>query len=232
MTTEKPVLNIKTRREIYVHIKDNPGFHKRELSRVLKMPYSTLNYHLKYLIKQNLISKKRNNGYSRYYVKDSIGTEEKNIIDSLRQKIRKNIIFFMMYHFVATEKDLSDHFEKHPTTIKHHLKKLIELNIIEYATVENGEIDNKLPFEGPRIMRRPVKNEKIYRIKDRMIVLKVMTILFDDLLKDEDFRAFHDICTEVKTLCEGIPKKLISFEKAVDDALDNFLDVFPIPWCA
>jgi len=231
LSSEEPILIVKTRKTIYLHIKNNPGLHKRELSRILKIPYSTLTYHLRYLTKQGLVSKKKNNGYSRYYVKDYLGSKEKKVLDCFRQKVTKNILLFLMYHFVSTEKELSKHIEKHPTTIKHHLKKLLDLDIIEYAPVENGEIDNKLPFKGPAIMRRPIKNEKMYRVKDRILVEGIMTILIDTLLKDKDFRAFYDTCEDIKS-SHGIPKKQKTFDKAVDDALDGFLKIFPIPWCA
>jgi len=225
------MLFVKKRRDIYHYIKNNPGSHQREISRKLDIPYSTLYYHLNYLKKQDLISEKQNKGYSRYYVKNSVGRVDKKVIDLLRQKIPRSILVFLLFSYVSTEKHLSENLDRHPTTIKHHLKKLLDLDIIEYAPVENGEIDNKLSTKTPIILRRPIKNEKLYRIKNRAFVEKAMDICWKDLKKDEGFKSVCEIVWYFKRN-HGVPKKINPFEKNVSKAIDKIFDIFPFPWCA
>jgi len=231
LSSKNIIFNIETRRNIYIHIKKNPGLYQRELSRTLKLPYTTLMYHLRHLLKRDLLSEKKNNGYSRYYLRNSIGLKEKKVVDLFRQKIPKSMIIFMMYAYVSTEKDLSENLDRHPATIKYHLEKLLELDIIEYAPVENNQVDNKLNTEEPIITRRPVKNERFYRIKDRALIERAMTILEDTLLKDKEFSATYDMCNEYKA-SHGKPKKIDPFNKAIDEIIDMAYEIFPHPYHA
>ena len=231
MSSEDTLLFVKKRRDIYNYIKKNPGSHQREISRKLDVPYSTLYYHLNYLKKQDLISEKQNNGYARYYVKNIVGRVDKEILDLLRQKIPRSILVFLLYSYVSTEKHLSENLDRHPTTIKHHLKKLLDLDIIEPAPVENGVIDNKLSSNKPVILRRPVKNEKLYRIKNRALVEKAMSICWKSFKKDEAFKSVCEVVWDMKR-SHGVPKTIKPFEKSIDEVFDRIFEIFPIPWCA
>jgi len=55
MISNKNILELELRRNIYDFILKNPGFHLRGLSRKLKIPKSTLLHHLKILKKRELI---------------------------------------------------------------------------------------------------------------------------------------------------------------------------------
>ena len=48
---EELALKLETRRKIYTHILKAPGLHEREISRVLNIPLSTLDYHIQFLNK-------------------------------------------------------------------------------------------------------------------------------------------------------------------------------------
>ena len=52
---KEELLKLKIRRQIYQFILKYPGFHFSEISRKLKIPKTTLNYHLSYLEKYGFI---------------------------------------------------------------------------------------------------------------------------------------------------------------------------------
>ena len=52
---KEEILKLESRKLIYNYILEHPGLHFRELSRELKIPKSTLEYHLSYLKKLELI---------------------------------------------------------------------------------------------------------------------------------------------------------------------------------
>jgi predicted transcriptional regulator len=146
--TNTNILDLENRRRIYNCILKNPGLHQRNLSKKLRVPFSTLYYHLRYLKKLDLIIEKKIGRYSRYYTKNTIGRGDKEFLNIIRQYIPRNIIVFICIYYVASQKELSIDLDKHHTTIKVHLKKLLDMDIIEIAPVKNGTINNNRP-NGP-----------------------------------------------------------------------------------
>ena len=124
------IFEIETRKSIYNLIKDTPGLHFREISRRLAIPKSTLNYHLRYLKKRDLIELRQENRFKRYYARKKIGKFEKNILNLIRQETPRKILLSMKIYHPVTVKYLSRDIERAPSTIKFHLKKLIEANIV------------------------------------------------------------------------------------------------------
>ena len=72
------------RREIYQCITKYPGLHFRELSRRLHVSTSTLNYHLNYLKKRELIIQRSDDRYIRYFPKNKISEKYKKAMNLLR----------------------------------------------------------------------------------------------------------------------------------------------------
>ena len=66
------VLKLEIRKKIYNHILNYPGIHERQISRDLEIPLSTVDYHLYFLKKRNLISAIKTEGYVRYYCNTTI----------------------------------------------------------------------------------------------------------------------------------------------------------------
>jgi len=89
------ILKNEKRHNIYNFILRNPGLHLRELSRNLKIPIATLNYHLRYLEKQGLIEKKSTGRFSRYYTVNQISKIDKKILGVLRRKLPRDIILYV-----------------------------------------------------------------------------------------------------------------------------------------
>ena len=127
----KDIYELETRREIYNFILKYPSLHIRELSRKLFIPKSTLVYHLNYLKKNDLLYSVKKNGYTRFYVSKSINKYNKNILYVLREEVPRKIIIFLLRWPNSTLLKISKHLHKHQTTVKFHLKKLTNIDIIE-----------------------------------------------------------------------------------------------------
>jgi len=222
------ILNLENRRRIYNYILKNPGLHQRNLSKKLGIPFSTLYYHLRYLEKIDLIIEKKIGRYSRYYTKNTVGRCNKELLNIIRQNIPRNIILFLCMAYITSQKELSSTLDRHHTTIKVHLKKLLDLDLIEVAPVENGIIDINRP-NGPIVERKPVTNETLYRIKDRPLINKLMVSYKKSFMKDEAFNAACYLFADASK--KGlVPKKLKPTEYYVDKTIDLMYDIFPHPY--
>ncbi|MCK4364807.1 MAG: ArsR family transcriptional regulator [Thermoplasmatales archaeon] len=90
------IIKLKTRKLIYNYILKHPGLHFRELSRELKIPKSTLDYHLSFLKKLELIKVKSNGRYNRYYAMKQVGRIDKEIINVLRQEVPLKLVIHLL----------------------------------------------------------------------------------------------------------------------------------------
>jgi predicted transcriptional regulator len=136
MKVKKWGLEFKTRREIYDYILKHPGLHLSELSRKMNIPKSTINYHLKYLRKQEFIAVNSGNKYARYYVAKKVGEIDKKTLELLRQDIPYKIVLFLLSNPDSSQTKISKNLKKHPTTTSFHLDKLMSTDVIE--KVPNG----------------------------------------------------------------------------------------------
>lgn len=127
---KKDESEIKTQRRIYQFIVKYPGLHKRELSRLSGIPYSTMDYHLYYLLKHDIIIQENDKRFVRYYAAGKIGLKDKKIMNILRQKSPRNIILYLLLHPHASHESLRNHLGLAPSTTSYHLKKLHSLEII------------------------------------------------------------------------------------------------------
>ena len=134
---KEDLLQLETRRMIYNFILKYPGLYLSELSRRLNIPKSTTYYHLKYLKKRGFLVEKYNDRYTRYYVTKKIGEIDKKILNLLRQEVPRNIVLFVFRYPGSSRYEISTHLKKHPTTISFHLKKLIDVDIIERIQIGN-----------------------------------------------------------------------------------------------
>lgn len=124
-------LALETRRNIYTTIVQYPGLHERELARKLDMSLSTLDYHLHYLEKRDLIVSRKDGRYTRYFATRKVGREDKKIIAILRQKTPRAIILYLLLHPEAIHKDIAQEIGKSPSTVSFHLKKMIDAGMVE-----------------------------------------------------------------------------------------------------
>ncbi|MDH7517491.1 MAG: winged helix-turn-helix transcriptional regulator [Candidatus Thermoplasmatota archaeon] len=136
-------LELKKRKDIYNYILKYPGLHLNELCRKMKIPKSTMNYHLNHLIKKGFLVAAPNGRYVRYYIANNLNDIDKKIVHFLRQDVPYKILVYLFLHPNSSQIKISKNLKKHPTTISFHLKKLLSTDIIE--GIPNGnEIKYKL----------------------------------------------------------------------------------------
>lgn len=124
-------LALETRRKIYNLIASSPGLHKREIARALNMSLSTIDYHLHYMEKREIVIGKQDGKYKRYFISEKIGAEDKKILSLLRQPTPRRILIFLLENPGAIHKEICKKIKKAPSTISFHLKKLVESGIVE-----------------------------------------------------------------------------------------------------
>lgn len=131
----RKILDLEIRRKIYNLILKSPGLHIRELSRELNIALGTLNYHLHYLHKRELITVKSDGGYVRCYIAGEIGVKDKKIIGVLRQNVPRKILLFLLLHPSSFHRAIYIQLQLAPSTISFHLNKLVDLDIINCVKV-------------------------------------------------------------------------------------------------
>jgi predicted transcriptional regulator len=90
-------LELETRKKIYDQIKKSPGIHFRELQRRLELVVGSLQYHLHYLEKRNLIKASSDGDYVRYFARDRSLTEtERKILSLLRRSSCRHILIQLL----------------------------------------------------------------------------------------------------------------------------------------
>ncbi len=206
------LFELEKRQDIFNTIQKAPGLHLREISRRTNMPFTTLRYHINYLIKRNLIESRKESRFIRFYITENIGKNNKDMLNLLRQKTIRKIILILFLH-IPTLTELSRYLEYYSTKgnekepgfsrstscIHSNLKRLIEADIIERITIENE-------------IRYVMKN--IEEIGDLLITYK--NSFFDTQI---------DPVMEFNKKQDRIAK--ISDKERIDDLIGLIHDIFP-----
>jgi len=230
------ILHLETRRKIFNYIKDNPGLHLHDLAKKLDIKYFNLRYHLNILEKSNMVLIKNNNSYSRVYPKENVSNKEKELFDIIRQETPRNILLTFIYYVVCSQNDLSEILDKHPTTIEYHLKKLIDMEIIEQTKTRNGRTIINYP-ETNISKRVPKVNEKLYTLKDPVLIVRHLWNYKDSLENDKMFQVSFKIYIDANRASRKIKRKEIGdikshVDRGINSAIEIFYKIFPPPYCA
>ena len=124
------VLELEIRRKIYDIVAENPGLHLSKIAELLNMRVSLAEYHLIQMAKNQVVFPVKESGYTRYYVKGKVGTEDKRTLALLRQEVPLRIILLLLKQNTVTHKEILKNLDVAPSTLSYHLKKLITYEII------------------------------------------------------------------------------------------------------
>jgi len=223
------ILELKRRREIYEFISKNSGLHMREISRKMNIPFTTLQYHLNYLEKKDLIISKDDGKYIRYFISFEISENEKKILNSLRKRTALHIILWFFIAQQCSQKDLSRYLEKHPATIGFHIRNMLYAGIIKQVSIDNGIIyKDTLPNI---IERTQISSEKIYILNDPWKIYNLL-IKHKENLSDKDIVAGIIEYIEMH-ISQGIPKQIQNREKTIDSVIKTIFGLFfPPSFCS
>ncbi|MCK5559130.1 MAG: winged helix-turn-helix transcriptional regulator [Thermoplasmata archaeon] len=124
-------MELENRRRIYHLIEKFPGIHFRELFRKLKISMGSFEYHINVLEKDELIYSKKEDHYTRYFIKGKLGEEDKELATLLRNDKLRRILFTLILDPGLSHKSLTAKLGWPKSTISFYLKKLFEKNIVE-----------------------------------------------------------------------------------------------------
>lgn len=131
----KGVLELDTRKTIYDYIASHPGCHFRALYRGLKLPTGVVDYHLKYMEDKELIVSKRSGGYKRYYIRDTLKTQDKDLLGILRQKTLRDIIIYILLNKGASHGEIKSEFNISASTFSYHINKIVQSGCIFFEKI-------------------------------------------------------------------------------------------------
>jgi predicted transcriptional regulator len=222
---KKDILDLETRRIIYNYIQKNPCSHFRNISKNLNLKVYNLNYHIKFLQKHGLITSKKEKGYLRFFIANTIGTEEKNILSFLRKKTTRDIIVTILWRYASSLKELCKYLEKSPSTISSHMKKLIENEIITPAPVGDGVI--YWHRKNTQLERKTIGRETLYMLKNSELIYKTFIIHKKSILDKETW----NIIDSLKIHHTNKNAKFIKdWNGAIDDIMEIYYEIFPHPY--
>jgi len=125
------ILDLEARRKIYDIISKNPGLHLSKIADLLQMRISHVEYHVHFLEKHEIITIDKSTGYLRFYVKGTIGVQDKRYLSILRQKTVLRIILFLLKNDTVQHKDILENVAVSASTLSFHLNKLVKHDIVE-----------------------------------------------------------------------------------------------------
>ncbi len=131
------VLELELRNKIFLLVSKFAGCHLRDLERKSNIPYTTLKYHLHFLVKNDLILEKKEKGFDQYFPKE-IKYEDIEILSLLRQTNIRRILLFLSINVNSSFKDLEVFTKLLPSTLSFYLKKLIDNNIIKKSSISKS----------------------------------------------------------------------------------------------
>jgi predicted transcriptional regulator len=203
----KGIIGLEIRRNIYNHILDYPGMHLRKLSRSLKIPKTTLMYHLKLLEKEDFLIPKKEKRYIRYYAAKKVGNNYKNIISIFRKRTPLRIILFLFLFPSNSILDISLELEISMSTISYHINKLISLGVVQ---------------------RRREGYSYVYNIKYYQETYNLL-VSYKDSFSDDILNYFFEY---IKYAFPYEPPPNHSYDEKIksDDIIDMLLENLPNPY--
>ena len=149
---------------------------------------------------------------------------DKKLLNLLRNKTVRLIVLLFYWEVAISRMEISKLLNIHPTTVGFHLKKLLDLDIIEPAKICD---DGVICTWGSTIERKPVGREKIYRFKNVELMWDLLVANKESFLDDfTNFMLGAIICHGRKEM----PKRYKPFESRIDFVLELLFEAFPNPY--
>jgi len=106
----------------------NPSTHLRKIKNSLGFSMGTIQYHLVMLEKEGKIKSVKTRFYKNYY---RIDESDEKILSVLNLDSPRNIIMYLIQHEPSTHQEISKGVELSSSTISWHMKRLIELQVVQ-----------------------------------------------------------------------------------------------------
>ncbi len=119
-----------TRQVIFEFVRDAPGTHLRGVQQALGIPLGTVEYHLRELVRLELVTEREDGIYRRYYVAGQLGGVDRELVGALRQEIPRRIVMHLLLNPGLNFGQVREAFEISGSTLHYHLKKLEKRGIL------------------------------------------------------------------------------------------------------
>lgn len=156
-------LELETRRRIYQYLQKFPGSHMREIGREVDIPMGTLEYHLHYLVKADLLTTRQDARYTRYFATGELSRREKDVLAVLRQKVPRQVSAHLLLAPGSSHGVLLQKFQLSASTLSFHLKKLLNAGIV---SVEKSGRENLYRVVEPDLVSRVLVQHKASFLDD------------------------------------------------------------------
>ncbi len=127
---DKKILELETRKKIYLVIKKFAGSHFREIQRKSELAVGSVQYHLHYLVKNGLVKEIKKDNNLVYFPRE-FTSGNTALLSFLRQESIRKIILFIMINKGCNHEQIVKYVGLSPSTISWHLKKLQQQGIIK-----------------------------------------------------------------------------------------------------
>lgn len=220
------ILSLEVRNKIYNFISDNPGTYPGAIEKKLGIPRTTLDYHLRFLERKNLVNIDSDGLYNRYYITGLTSQTNKKILGVLRKKTHCEIILYLLCTGIASQIQLCKELEKNPSTIASTVSCLIEKDILEEVK-KNKDNTFETKYKN-KIIRDQKGREIIYRLKNPEEIHNLILTYKSSLLNDNISRSMFNY---LKLFASGeVPKKRYCNAKTINNFESILHDVFPHPY--
>ena len=119
-----------TRQSIFEFVRDAPGTHLRGIQQAMQLPLGTVEYHLRELVRLELVTEREDGIYRRYYVAGQLGGLDRELIGALRQEIPRRIVMHLLLNPGLNFGQVREAFDISGSTLHYHLKKLEKRGIL------------------------------------------------------------------------------------------------------
>ncbi len=129
-------LEVETRRLVLDLVREKPGLHMREIARRLKLSTSLVEYHLRALISDEMITSMKEEGYRRFYPGDDLKEripltrDQKRKLNLLRQNTPLMIISMLLERSPLQHREIGETVEVSPSTLSYHLKRMVRVGLL------------------------------------------------------------------------------------------------------
>lgn len=124
------VLDLDSRRRIFVKVRDVPGIHLRRLQRQLGIPLGTLKHHLQKLEDAGLLESHRERRKRSYFVRGQVEAKDQRYLYYLRYRASRRILMELLDHPRTSLRALAERLSLRPATVSYHLRKLTDGGIV------------------------------------------------------------------------------------------------------
>ena len=144
-----PEFDLESRREIFNRVRADPGIHLRGLRDELGYAQGTLQYHLRWLIREGLVASSTDGNHTRYYPSESFDAVDRAVMNALRREVARRVVAYLVAEGPLTTTALSERLEKSPSTVSWHLSKLHDAGVVtrtragqsvEYALADRDRV--------------------------------------------------------------------------------------------